>query len=221
LTVDGGGDHRLDPSPLDDDADLAFPQAAIPSVVDSGDVLNAEERQSLARDLVAAAVLRGDFTLRSGQKSSWYLDKYRLTTEPQLLTRIVDGLATLLPAGNEGIDRIAGTALGAVPLATALSLWSSLPSIFVRVDAAKDHGTAKAIEGVLNAGDRVLVVEDVVTTGGASLTAVDLLQAAGATVTQVVAVVDREQGGREKFGERGVPFAALFTATQLGLGGSA
>ena len=87
----------------------------------------------------------------------------------------------------------------------------------VRVDAAKDHGTAKSIEGVLNTGDRVLLVEDVVTTGGASLTAVDLLQNAGATVAQVVAVVDREQGGRERFEERGVPFTALFTATELGL----
>jgi orotate phosphoribosyltransferase len=123
-----------------------------------------------------------------------------------------------LPEGNEGIDRIAGTALGAVPLATALSLWSGLPSVFVRVDAAKDHGTSKSIEGVLNTGDRVLLVEDVVTTGGASLTAVDLLVAAGATVVQVVAVVDREQGGREKFAAQGTPFAALFTATELGLG---
>jgi orotate phosphoribosyltransferase len=183
------------------------------------DALDVEERQLLARDLVSAAVLRGDFTLRSGQKSTWYLDKYRLTTDPQLLTRIVDGLSTTLPADNEGIDRIAGTALGAVPLATALSLWAGLPSLFVRVDAAKEYGTAKAIEGVLNAGERVLLVEDVVTTGGASLTALDLLQAAGATVVQVVAVVDREQGGREKFAERKVPFAALFTATDLGLGG--
>jgi orotate phosphoribosyltransferase len=196
------------------------PNANEPPVVESGDALDAEERQSLGRDLVAAAVLRGDFTLRSGQKSTWYLDKYRLTTDPQLLTRIVDGLATLLPEGNEGIDRIAGTALGAVPLATALSLWSGLPSLFVRVDAAKDYGTAKSIEGMLNAGERVLLVEDVVTTGGASLTAVDLLQAAGATVGQVVAVVDREQGGREKFAERGVSFASLFTATELGLGGN-
>jgi orotate phosphoribosyltransferase len=203
-----------------DNSDMEFASIEEPPIVETGGALDAEERQSLGRDLVAAAVLRGDFTLRSGQKSTWYLDKYRLTTDPQLLTRIVDGLATLLPADNEGIDRIAGTALGAVPLATALSLWSGLPSVFVRVDAAKDHGTAKAIEGVLSQGDRVLLVEDVVTTGGASLTAVDLLQSAGAHVVQVVAVVDREQGGREQFAGRQVPFASLFTATQLGLGGT-
>jgi orotate phosphoribosyltransferase len=219
LTTDDRGDRHIDPSPLDDDTDLMFAEPA-PGTAVEADALDTEERDSLGRDIVAAAVLRGDFTLRSGQKSTWYLDKYRLTTDPALLTRIVDGLATLLPAGNEGIDRVAGTALGAVPLATALSLWSGLPSVFVRVDATKDHGTSKSIEGVLNAGDRVLLVEDVVTTGGASLTAVDLLQSAGATVSQAVAVVDREQGGRERFVERGVSFVALFTATQLGLGGN-
>ena len=113
-----------------------------------------------------------------------------------------------------------GTALGAVPLATALSLWSGLPSVFVRVDAAKDHGTSKSIEGVLNTGDRVLLVEDVVTTGGASLTAVDLLVAAGATVAQVVAVVDREQGGREKFVERRGAVRGAVHRHELGLGGN-
>jgi orotate phosphoribosyltransferase len=177
--------------------------------------LTPEEKQQLGRDIVAAAVLRGDFTLRSGQKSTYYIDKYRLTTEPGLLSRITDALLELVP---EGVDRIAGTALGAVPLATALSLKTGLPSVFVRVDAAKDHGTSKAIEGVLEAGDRVLLVEDVVTTGGASLTAVELLKAAGAEIAAVVAVVDREQGGREAFSDLRVQFRALFAARQLSLG---
>ena len=172
------------------------------------------EADELARDLVDAAVLRGTFTLRSGQTSSYYIDKYRLTTEPRLLERITSRLQELLPAD---VQRVAGTALGAVPLATALSLRTGLPAIFVRVDAAKDHGTSKAIEGALNSGERVALVEDVVTTGGASLAAVELLRSAGAQVAGVVAVVDREQGGREKFGEEGIPFRALFTVTELGI----
>lgn len=172
------------------------------------------ERQELGRQITDAAVLRGTFTLRSGQTSSYYIDKYRLTTEPALLRRIADALVELVPPETQ---RIAGTALGAVPLATAVSLATGLPAVFVRVDAAKDYGTARSVEGVLNGGERVLLVEDIVTTGGASLTAVDLLQSAGATLTQVIAIVDREQGGGEKFAERQVPFAALFTATQLGL----
>jgi orotate phosphoribosyltransferase len=170
--------------------------------------------RDLAQQIVDAAVLRGTFTLRSGQTSTYYIDKYRLTTEPALLLRIAVALAAALP---ESIDRIAGTALGAVPLATALSLETGLPSVFVRVDAAKDHGTSKSIEGQLDTGDRVALIEDVVTTGGASLAAVDLLQEAGANVAAVLAVVDREQGGRERFAEAGILFSALFTVSELGI----
>jgi len=172
-------------------------------------------RDDLARDLVDAAVMRGTFRLRSGQTSNYYIDKYRLTTDPRLLARITERLATVLP---ENVDRLAGTALGAVPLATALSLRTGIPAVFVRVDAAKDHGTSKAVEGALNAGERVALVEDVVTTGGASVTAVELLQEAGAEVAVVLAVVDREQGGRERFAETGIQFAALFSVTELGIG---
>lgn len=172
------------------------------------------DRASLARDLLAAAVLRGHFTLRSGATSSYYIDKYRLTTEPSLLTRITDGFLPLVPAEAR---RIAGTALGAVPLATALSLRTGRPCLFVRVDAAKDHGTGKAIEGVLEPGELIVLVEDVVTTGGASVTAVEILRAAGAKVLAVLAVVDRQQGGAERFAEADVPFHALFTASELGL----
>ncbi len=173
------------------------------------------DRDGLGRELVAAAVLRGTFTLRSGKTSSYYIDKYRLTTEPRLLARITDGLASMLP---EGVDRVAGTALGAVPLATALSLRTGLPALFVRVDAARDHGSSKQIEGVLEPRDRVVLVEDVVTTGGASLAAVDLLRAAGAEIGGVIAVVDREEGGRERFDAAGITFRALFTVTELGVG---
>ena len=173
-----------------------------------------DQRDELAKDLVDAAVLRGTFTLRSGQTSSYYIDKYRLTTEPRLLERITARLQEVLPPD---VQRIAGTALGAVPLATALSLRTGLPAVFVRVDAAKDHGTSKAIEGALNSGERVALVEDVVTTGGASLAAVELLRSAGAEVAGVVAVVDREQGGRERFGDEGIPFRPLFTVTELGI----
>jgi orotate phosphoribosyltransferase len=172
------------------------------------------DRERLASDLVSAAVLRGSFTLRSGQTSSYYIDKYRLTTEPGLLSRITDALAEMVPPA---VQRVAGTALGAVPLATALSLKTGLPAVFVRVDAAKDHGTGKSVEGTLNAGERVLIVEDVVTTGGASLAAVELLRATGAEVAHVVAVVDREQGGSQAFAAAGIPFDALFTVSELGI----
>lgn len=176
------------------------------------------DRDALARDLLDTAVLRGHFVLRSGATSTYYIDKYRLTTEPRLLTRITEALLPLVPAEAR---RIAGTALGAVPLATALSLRTGRPSVFVRVDAAKGHGPSRSIEGVLEPGDAIVLVEDVVTTGGASLTAVEMLRVAGASVLAVVAVVDREQGGTERFAEAGIPFHALFSVSDLGLAESA
>jgi len=159
-------------------------------------------------------VLRGDFLLRSGQRSSYYIDKYLFTTQPDLLRRLSSALADLVPSA---VDRLAGPALGAVPLVTALSLQTGLPFVIVRPEKPKEYGTARQIEGAVAAGERVFLVEDVVTTGGASLATIDALQEAGATVIGVVAVVDREQGGAAAFEARGVPFQALFTKTSLGL----
>jgi orotate phosphoribosyltransferase len=85
------------------------------------------------------------------------------------------------------------------------------------VEKPKEYGTAKSIEGVLVAGERVVIVEDVVTTGGAALAAVDVLRAAGAEVLAALVVVDREQGGAEAFATAGVPYQALFTKSSLGL----
>ena len=159
-------------------------------------------------------MLRGDFLLRSGARSSYYIDKYLFTTQPGLLRRIAAALSAWVPPG---VQRLAGPVLGAVPLVTAVSLETGLPMVIVRTDKPKDYGTSKQIEGALAAGERVLLIEDVVTTGGAALSAVDELRAAGAEVVGAVVVVDREQGGPEAFASRGVPFRALFTKTELGL----
>ena len=171
-------------------------------------------REELGRDLVAAAVLRGTFRLRSGATSSYYIDKYLFTTQPRLLRQVASALAELVPREAQ---RVAGPVLGAVPLATAVALEMNLPMLIVRVDRAKEYGTAKQIEGALASGERVVLVEDVVTTGGAALGAVAELRAAGAEVIRALAVIDREEGGAEAFASAGVPFQALFTKSQLGL----
>ena len=173
-----------------------------------------ETNEALGRDIVEAAVLRGSFRLRSGAQSSYYIDKYLFTTRPDLLRRIADELAARLP---EGTQRVAGPVLGAIPLLTAVSLVTELPMLIVRVDQPKEYGTAKQIEGVLQAGEKVVLVEDVVTTGGAALNAIATLRQAGAEVLQVLAVVDREQGGAEAFAAASVPYQALFTKSGLGL----
>ena len=170
--------------------------------------------EALGRDLVAAAVLRGDFLLRSGQRSSYYIDKYLFTTRPDLLRRIASELATRIPSD---VQRLAGPVLGAVPLVTALSLQTGLPMVIVRVDKPKEYGTAKQIEGKLVAGERVMLVEDIVTSGGAALATLDVLRDQNAEVVGALAVVDREEGGAAAFAARGVPFQALFTKSALGL----
>src|SRR5258708_994169 len=173
-----------------------------------------ETHEALGRDIVAAAVLRGRFLLRAGTQSSYYIDKYLFTTRPDLLGPIADQLASRLPWG---VQRIAGPVLGAIPLVTALSLKSQLPMLIVRVDRPKEYGTAKQIEGTLEAGEKIVLVEDVVTTGGAALGAVETLRQAGAEVLGVLVVVDREQGGAQAFAAAGVPYQALFTKSELGL----
>jgi orotate phosphoribosyltransferase len=169
---------------------------------------------TLAHDLVETAVLRGSFRLRSGATSSYYIDKYLFTTRPELLARLAEQLALLVPSETQ---RLAGPVLGAVPLVTALALHTRLPSLIVRTEKPKDYGTNKQIEGTFERGEAITLVEDIVTTGGAALAALEVLRAAGANVVAALCVVDREEGGADAFARAGVPLQALFTKTSLGL----
>ena len=175
---------------------------------------HADSLLALGQDLVAASVLRGEFVLRSGQTSSYYIDKYLFTTRPDILRRVAAALVAHVPAETQ---RLAGPVLGAVPLVAALGLATNLPYVIVRTEQPKEYGTAKAIEGRLEPGDRVVLVEDVVTTGGAALAALRQLRQAGADVLRVLAVVDRQQGGAEAFAGEGLAYQPLFTRDQLGL----
>ena len=171
------------------------------------------ERVELMQAIMKAAYLEGDFVLRSGQRSKYYLDKYLFETEPGILSE----LGCLLAARcSDRTQRIAGAELGGVPLAAATSMAARKPFVIVR-NAKKDYGTSKQLEGRLDAGDVVLLVEDVVTTGGQLLEAARALTHAGAEVERIVAVIDREQGAREHIEAAGWRFDALFTKTELGI----
>jgi orotate phosphoribosyltransferase len=111
-------------------------------------------------------------------------------------------------------DRIAGVVLGSVPLAAALSLATGIPYVMVRKEK-KDHGTGKLIEGDLNPGEKVLVVEDVVTTAGSSIAAIKTLRENGAVVETAMSVIDRESGGEENYAEIGVRFLSLVKASEI------
>jgi orotate phosphoribosyltransferase len=176
---------------------------------------------SIAAEIAQVALLRGTFTLRSGKVSNYYLDKYLFSTRPELLAKLApmfgERLAAMEKKAGVKAVRLAGAELGGIPLVTASSLHTGLPCIFVR-NQKKDYGTAKQLEGVLNKGDAVVLVEDVATTGGQALEAVKSLRDAGGNVLGVIATIDRLEGARENVEKDGLLFDALFTKRDLGIG---
>jgi orotate phosphoribosyltransferase len=171
-------------------------------------------REELARGLREVAYLEGDFLLRSGRRSKYYLDKYRFETRPELLRPLGELIAAAVAEHEPEADHLAGPELGAVALAAAASLESGLPFLIVRKQA-KDYGTSNRLEGVSSEGDCVCLVEDVVTSGGAAIEAIDALREAGLRVSNAVCVVDREEGGVDALARHAVRLRPLFTASEL------
>jgi orotate phosphoribosyltransferase len=171
-------------------------------------------REQLGRLLVERALLEGEFVLRSGKRSSWYLDKYRFETEPEALRAVGEGIVAAVREFEPDATRLAGPALGAVALAASASLTSGLPFIIVRGEA-KEYGTANRIEGPFEPGELVCLVEDVVTTGGALTESVSALRDEGLVVRNAVCVVDREEGGSDALARLGVRLRPLFRAVDL------
>jgi orotate phosphoribosyltransferase len=164
--------------------------------------------------IVSRALLEGDFVLRSGKRSSWYLDKYRFETEPAILRALGAELSDAVRAYEPDAVRLACPVVGAVALAASASLTSDLPFIIVRGET-KEYGTAKRIEGSFEPDDLVCLLEDVVTTGGALVEAVSALREEGLVVRTAVCVVDREEGGSDALARVGVRLRALFRAEDL------
>lgn len=181
---------------------------------DSLDVNDASVRAELAQSLVDAAYLRGDFVLSSGGRSSYYFDKYLFETKPWILTKVAKHLAARIPGD---VDRIAGPELGAVALATAVSLESGLPFVIVR-KGAKGYGTSRSLEGEMHEGERILMIEDVISTASEALRAARIVSGAGGRVGRILAVIDREQDGRDNITEAGFELDALFRLSELPVG---
>ncbi len=171
-------------------------------------------REELAKAIKDAAYLEGDFVLSSGKRSTYYLDKWRFETQPEVLREIARALAELLPSPPPG--RVAGVELGGVPLATALSLETGIPMLVVRREA-KEYGTAKGIEGVFEPGERVVLVEDVLTTAGQAIGAAQRLTERGLEVVRIVYVIDREEGADGNIAAAGFEPAPLFRKSDLGI----
>ena len=170
-------------------------------------------REELAKRIAETAILHGDFTLRSGRKSTWYIDKYLFSTKPDILKAIGPLFAALIPTGT---TLLAGAELGGIPLVTSASMASDIPCIFIR-NQKKEYGTAKQLEGTRQQGDKVAIVEDIATTGGQVLEAAETITSLGASVTSIIAAIDRCEGARENIENAGYQFQSLFTTSDLGV----
>jgi orotate phosphoribosyltransferase len=177
------------------------------------------DRQALL-DLIKQQALKfGDFTLASGKKASFYLDCRQVTLDAQGAKLIGAGMLELM-AGNMP-DLVGGMAIGADPITAAILTLAGINNIPLRGvmvrKEPKGHGLGKHVEGPYREGERLVIVEDVVTTGGSSLKAIEHCEAVGLKVDRVLAIIDRMEGGREAFAQRGYELTTLFTIKDFGI----
>jgi len=167
-------------------------------------------KEQLGREIYTSSFQTGDFILRSGETSDFYVDKYQFETDPELLREITKYLSALIPKETEVV---AGPVLGGVALATALSL-ANLKSVFVR-QTSKEYGSSKIIEGVRVNGKNVCIVEDVITTGGQAIEVAGKLKEEGAIVDTVICVVNRNPNASTNLAKEGLKLVQLFLLQEI------
>jgi orotate phosphoribosyltransferase len=178
------------------------------------------DRQALIALVREKALKFGDFTLTSGKKASYYLDGKQVTLSPDGARLVAEGILDMLPA-DAMPAAVGGMSIGADPITAAVVTMSAvrgtpLAGFMVRRES-KGHGTHQYIEGPVQPGDEVVIVEDVVTTGGSSLAAIERAEAFGLKVGRVIAIIDRMEGGAEAFAARGYKFSSLLTIRDFGI----
>ncbi len=170
-------------------------------------------REELIARIKETSYLEGEFTLRSGKKSKYYLDKYLFETCPDILKALGDEFAKHMA---DDVTLIAGAELGGVALAASTAMATGKNWVIIR-NSKKGYGTSKMVEGVIKEGDVVLLVEDIATTGGQVLEAAKIITEAGARVDRIVCVIDRKQGAEENITSAGYTFDSILTKYDLGI----
>jgi orotate phosphoribosyltransferase len=170
-------------------------------------------REELIKRIKETAYLEGDFTLRSGKKSKYYLDKYLFETCPDILKALAVEFASHV---TDDVTLIAGAELGGVALAAATAMETGRNWVIIR-NSKKGYGTGRMIEGLLKPDDVVLLVEDIATTGGQVLEAAKVITTAGAKVKKIVCTIDRKQGAEENITGAGYRFESILTKDDLGI----
>lgn len=168
-------------------------------------------RSELAQQVYTISHLQGSFKLRSGQISHEYFEKYLFESDPRLLKEIVKYLSKLIP---ENTEVLAGLEMGGIPIATALSLKTGIPAIFVR-KTAKEYGTCKLAEGLEIKSKQVCIIEDVVTTGGQIVSSNKDLKQLGAKTKYVLCVIQRDAKSSDILKNEGLELRSLFTMQEL------
>lgn len=169
------------------------------------------DKKELAKHIYKQSYITGKFRLRSGQISNEYFDKYQFESNPELLFAIAKHLKSMLP---EKFDYLGALEMGGIPLATALSLETGKPVVFIRKEA-KQYGTAKFAEGPSIRNKKLVLIEDVVTSGGQLILSTNDLRKHGALIEHALCVVDREAGGSEKLAAEGIKLLPLFTMSAI------
>ena len=169
------------------------------------------KRDDLAVQIYNSSHITGEFLLRSGKKSNEYFDKYRFEARPEILKYIAKQMVHLLP---DNFDYLAGLEMGGIPIATALSIQTGKPIVFVRKQA-KEYGTCQFVEGADIYGKKLVIVEDVVTSGGQIVISTNDLRNAGAIIDTAICVIDREAGGVELLDKSKLKLHSLFTMSEL------
>ena len=168
---------------------------------------------TIQKKLIDAGIIKhGEFTLKSGQKSSIYIDLRQIIAYPELLVTVAEGMWTKIASLSPSL--ICGVPYTALPIATVISIKHNIPML-IRRREAKDYGTKKMIEGLYEPGQSCVIIEDVITTGSSVIETIDLLEAHNIKVTDAVVYIDREQGGKENIESRGVRCQSVFTLSQL------
>ena len=168
-------------------------------------------KTDLAREVFRLSHRTGTFKLRSGQTSNEYFDKYQFESQPKVLREIARALVPLLPQDTEILGALE---MGGIPIATAIALETGLPVVFVRKQP-KDCGTCRFAEGPEIRGRKITLIEDVITTGGQIVISATDLRNDGSIITDVVGVIDRSEGKREKLDQSNLKLHALFTMADL------
>ena len=168
-------------------------------------------KNELGKKVYEVSHLTGEFLLRSGKISNEYFDKYQFESRPEILTGLAEQMSDLLP---EDFDVLAGLEVGGIPLATALSIFTGKPVVFVR-KKAKEYGTCLLAEGADIKGKKVVIIEDVVTSGGQILLSTEDLRKAGADIKIALCAIDRESGGREALNDIGLELRPVFLMSEL------